>query len=173
MFRFPAVRMVAVLALAGMLAGCSTHGQSRYSERDIGRSSVVEFGTVIQARQVDIRGETSGLGWMAGAAAGGIALSGVGQGSGNAAAILGGVIAGALLGSMAEQSMSNRVGIEYIVTLANGTTVTIVQDQPPEDRVFQAGNRVMVQTSGSYRRVLPADHLPTQVNRPAGITVVD
>lgn len=173
MLRFPALRVVAVLALAGMLAGCSTQGQSRYAERDIGRSSVVEFGTVIQARKVDIQGETTGLGGMAGAAAGGIALSGVGQGSGNAAAILGGVLVGALLGSMAEQSMSDRVGIEYIVTLANGTTVTIVQDQPPEDRVFQAGNRVMVQTSGSYRRVLPADHLPTQVNRPAGITVVD
>lgn len=165
--------MIAVVVLAGLLAGCATQGQSRYSERDVGRASVVEFGTVIQARQVDIRGENSGIGGMVGGAAGGIAMSGVGQGSGNAAAILGGVVAGALLGAMAEQAMSDRVGIEYIVTLANGSTVTIVQDQPPEDRVFQPGNRVMVQTSGSYRRVLAADHLPTQVNRPAGIKVVD
>ncbi len=31
----------------------------------------------------------------------------------------------------------------------------------------------MIQTSGSYQRVLPAEHLPTEIKRPQGIKLVD
>ena len=33
----------------------------------------------------------------------------------------------------------------------------------------QPGDRVMVQASGLYQRVLPASNLPTEIDRPKGI----
>ncbi|WP_247872505.1 hypothetical protein [Azospirillum sp. TSO35-2] len=139
----------------------------------MGRASVVEFGTVVAARPVDIRGQNTGVGGLVGGTAGGLALSNVGRGTGNVAAILGGVLVGAAMGAMAEQAASDRVGIEYTVTLANGKTITIVQDQAAGDRVFNPSERVMIQANGTYQRVLPADHLPNQIARPQGIKVVD
>lgn len=162
------------LILAGsLLTGCATQGQSRYSYQDVGRASVVEFGTVLASRAVDIRGQNTGAGGMVGATAGGLAMSNVGRGTGNAAAIIGGALAGALIGAAAEQAAADRVGIEYVITLANGKTITIVQDQPQGDRVFAAGERVMVQASGTYQRVLSADHLPTEVTKPKDIKLVN
>ncbi|MFP5513018.1 MAG: hypothetical protein ACLGJC_08050 [Alphaproteobacteria bacterium] len=161
------------ICLAASLTGCATQGQSRYSFQDVGRASAVEFGTVVASRQVDIRGQNTGVGGVVGGTAGGLAMSNVGQGSGNVAAILGGVLVGAAIGAMAEQAASDRVGIEYTITLANGKTITIVQEQAAGDRVFNPSERVMVQANGTYQRVLPADHLPNQIARPQGIKVVD
>ncbi|AWU95903.1 hypothetical protein DM194_12920 (plasmid) [Azospirillum ramasamyi] len=122
---------------------------------------------------MDIRGQNTGVGGVVGGTAGGLAMSNVGQGSGNVAAILGGVLVGAAIGAMAEQAASDRVGVEYTITLANGKTITIVQEQAAGDRVFSPSERVMVQANGTYQRVLPADHLPNQIARPQGIKVVD
>jgi outer membrane lipoprotein SlyB len=155
------------------MSGCASPGQSRYAVRDVGRASIVEFGTVVGARQVDIKGQNTGAGAIAGGAAGGIAMSGVGNSSGNAAAILGGVVAGAVVGAIVEQSLSDRTGIEYTITLANGKTITLAQEQQQGDRVFIPGDRVMVQANGTYQRVLAADHLPTEIARPKAIKVVD
>ncbi|WP_451983460.1 hypothetical protein [Azospirillum endophyticum] len=157
----------------GSLAGCATQGQSRYSFQDVGRASAVEFGTVVASRPVDIRGQNTGVGGVVGGTAGGLAMSNVGRGTGNVAAILGGVLVGAAVGAIAEQAASDRVGIEYTITLANGKTITIVQEQAAGDRVFNPADRVMVQASGTYQRVLSADHLPNQIARPQGIKVVD
>lgn len=51
--------------------------------------------------------------------------------------------------------------------------MTIVQNMNKGDILLNPGQRVMVQTSGSYQRVLPADNLPTEIKRPQGIRVVD
>ena len=155
------------------LGACATQGQNRYSYQDVGRATVVEFGTVLASRPVDIRGQNTGAGGLVGATAGGLAMSNVGRGSGNVAAIVGGALVGAAAGALAEQAMADRVGIEYVVTLANGKTITIVQEQGQGEQVFGPGQRVMVQSSGTYQRVLSADHLPTAVNRPKDIKVVD
>jgi len=165
--------LLAAAVLAAGLAGCATQGQNRYSYQDVGHASIVEFGTVLSSRQVEINGRNTGLGAGVGAAAGGIALSNVGQGSGNAAAILGGVVAGAVIGAVAEQAAADRVGIEYIITLANGKTITIVQEQVKGDRVFVPGDAVMVQESGTYQRVLPADQLPSQITKPKSVKIAE
>lgn len=163
----------AVVLLAVGLTGCQNPGQSRYSYYDVGRSRTVEFGTVVAVRQVEITGRNTGAGGLVGGAAGGIAGSTIGRGSGNAAAILGGVVIGLAAGALAEQALVDRTGLEYTVTLANGKTLTIVQEQDKNDRVFAPGERVMVQASGAYQRVLAADHLPTEIARPKGIEVKD
>lgn len=163
---------LAVLLLA--LAGCATNpGQSQYKWNEVGQSTLVEFGTVIQVREVGITGPNSGVGALAGTAAGAAVGSQIGQGSGNTAAIIGVAIAGAIAGSALEQAAANTTGMEYVITTEKGRTMTVVQNMNKGDVVLPPGSRVMVQTSGSYQRVLPADTLPTEIKRPKGIKVVD
>lgn len=168
-----ALAVAGILMAASGLTACQNPNQNRYSYQDVGRASVVEFGAVVAVRQVDITGRNTGLGAGVGGAAGGIAGSTIGRGSGNAAAVLGGVVIGAIAGAVVEQAMADRTGLEYTVTLANGKTITIVQEQGPSDRVLAPGERVTIQASGTYQRVLPADHLPTEISRPKGIKVTD
>ncbi len=164
----------AILGVAALsLGACASQSQNRYSYRDVGQATSVEFGTVMATRPVDITGQNTGAGGLVGGAAGGLAMSNVGKGSGNVAAILGGALVGAVAGAVAEQAISDRTGIEYVVTLATGRTITIVQEQAANEPVFGPGQRVMVQTNGTYQRVLSADHLPTETSRPKGIKVVD
>lgn len=166
--------IIILLATTAILAGCAKQpGQNQYGYQDVGQTALVEFGTVVNAREVGITGRNTGAGALLGAGAGAGAGAYVGNGSGNAWAIAGGAIAGAVAGAAIEQAAADCTGIEYTITKENGQTVTIVQNQNKEDRVFQAGERVMVQTSGSYQRVLPAEHLPEQIKRPKGIKVVD
>jgi outer membrane lipoprotein SlyB len=172
-FKLQVRRLLACAAVLALVSGCVNQGQSRYMEAEVGKASLVEFGTVVASRQVEIKGQQSGAGAAVGGAAGGIAMAGVGSGSGNAAAILGGVVVGAVAGAMAEQAMKDRYGVEYVITLQNGKTITIVQEQIKGDVIFRAGDRVMVQASGTFQRVLPADSLPTEINRPKGIQVKD
>jgi outer membrane lipoprotein SlyB len=159
------------LALA--VIGCSSEGQSRYNYDEVGKAVVVEFGTLIAARPVDITGKNSGTGAALGATAGGLVGSAIGRGGGNVAAIVGGVVVGAVAGAVAEQIAANRTGLEYTILLRNGKAITIAQEQEQKDRVFAPGERVMVQVSGSYQRVLAADGVPTEMNRPKGINIRD
>jgi outer membrane lipoprotein SlyB len=167
-----AIRFYVILVIPLLvLTCCSPQGQSRYNYDEVGQISVVEFGTIISARQVDITGKNTGTGAVLGGTAGGLVGSAIGKGGGNAAAIVGGLVIGAVAGAVAEQAMANHVGLEYTILLRNGKVITLVQDQEKKDRVFQPNERVMVQVSGSYERVLPADQVPTEMDRPKGITV--
>lgn len=161
------------LAAVLLLSACANNGQSRYSYNEVGHSTLAVFGTVISTRSVDITGKNTGTGAAIGGAAGGIAGSQFGHGGGNAAATLAGVVVGAVAGAVAEQAMADRVGTEYVIALTNGKVLTIVQEQNQADRIFNPGERVIVQASGQYQRVLPADTLPTQMNRPTGIEFID
>lgn len=173
--RKPGMRsaVCALLVGAALISGCATQGQNRYSHQDVGRTTSVEFGTVLATRQVEIQGRNTGVGGALGATAGGLAMSNVGAGTGNIAAIIGGAVVGAAAGALAEQAMSDRMGFEYVVTLANGKTITIVQEQGRNERVFGPGDAVMVQASGTYQRVLSAEHLPSTINRPKTVKIAE
>jgi len=167
-------KSVLVLCVFAALSACAKQdGQNQYSHKDVGQSTLTDFATVISVREVGITGENTGAGGLVGAGVGAGAGSYIGSGSGDAWAIAGGALAGAVIGAMAEQAAADRTGYEYVLTKENGQTVTIVQNQNKGDRLLQAGERVMVQTSGSYQRVLPASNLPTEIPRPKGIKVTD
>lgn len=167
-------KAVVALCAAILLVGCAKQaGQNQYGFADVGQSTLVEFGTVLDAREVGITGRNSGLGATVGAAAGAGGGAYVGNGSGTAWAVAGGAIAGAMVGAAAEQAMADSKGVEYTVITESGRTMTIVQNMNKEDRMLRNGERVMVQISGSYQRVLPANHLPEKVKRPKGIKVED
>lgn len=167
-------KAMSALSVVLLLCGCAKQdGLSQYNYNDVGQSTLVEFGTIVNAREVGITGQNSGAGALVGAGVGAGAGSYAGGGSGTAWAMVGGALAGAAIGAIAEQSAADSKGMEYTVTKENGQTITVVQNMNKEDRILQSGERVMVQISGSYQRVLPANNLPEQIKRPKGIKVVD
>ncbi len=165
-------RYIALLLLVSLTA-CARPSQNRYGYQDVGQASVVEFGTVISERPVEITGQNTGLGATAGAAGGALGGAYIGRGGGTLGAMIATAIVGGIAGHVAEQAISDHSGIEYVITLENGQTVTVVQNYVEGDPSIRSGQRVMVQTSGMYQRILPADNLPTKIKRPKKIKVVD
>lgn len=166
-------KLFAILLLASTLSGCVTDSQNMYSESDVGRETATEFGRIVKVREVKIQGKNTGTGSAIGATAGGVAGSQIGNGNGSVAAALGGIVIGAIIGGVAEQQAQKRKGIEYTITKRNGKTVTIVQNIAKDDQPLRKGQRVLIQTSGSYMRVLPDDDLPEKIKRPKDIKVED
>lgn len=157
-----------------LLSACAKpSGQSQYQAGEVGKSTLIEFGTIITSREVGITGKNSGTGALMGAGVGAGAGSYAGGGSGQIWTTLGGALVGAAAGAASEQALADSKGVEYVITTEKGKTLSVAQNVNKEDRVLQPGQRVMVQTSGSYQRVLPADSLPTEIKRPKGIKVVD
>ena len=109
--------IILLIAVLGALSGCEHPNQNTYRYDEVGKSSAVSFGTVLAIREVNIIGKNTGAGAVAGAAAGAGAGSYLGSGSGNAWAIGGGLLVGAVAGALAEQAMADRKGIEYTVIL--------------------------------------------------------
>ncbi len=170
------MKKLIVIALCApfALAACAKDpSQNRYNYNEVGQSVIAEFATVASVREVDITGRNTGAGALAGAAAGAGGGSYVGNGSGSAWGAAGGALAGAAIGYAVEQSVADHKGYEYIVVTEEKKTKTIVQNQAPQDRVFKAGDRVLVQTKGTYQRVLPTDSLPDTVKKPKGFNIVD
>jgi outer membrane lipoprotein SlyB len=158
---------VALLCL--MVAGCNFSTQTRYNYAEVGQIQVVNFGTVIGVRDIDIVAETSIGGGVVGGVGGAVAGGNIGSGTGSLAAVVGGAVVGATVGAALEQAIRNRGGVEYTVTLENGKTLTVAQNVSDKDVVLRTGDRVMVQINGAYQRVLPANQLPTEIERPKGI----
>ena len=164
---------IAYLLTAAILTSCAQPNQNRYGFQDVGHASEVEFGTLISSRPVEITGKNTGTGAVAGAGAGAVAGSALGNGRGSLIALIGGAVIGGIAGHMTEQAISDHDGMEYVVTLRNGKSLTIVQNIGKDDRPLHKGQRVMVQTSGAYQRVLPADDLPEKAKKAKQIEVVD
>jgi outer membrane lipoprotein SlyB len=149
-------RSILILILA--LSACAPiHGQNRYNFSEAGQATEVIFGTVLRMRPVDIVGKNSGLGMTAGMAAGSAAGYQIGNGNGQLAGLLAGMLVGGIAGHIAEQEMQNYKGYEYLVKLKGGKTITVVQNQQSGDVVFKKGDKVMVQSSGQYQRVMEAE----------------
>ena len=161
-------KVTACLVMVALLAACGEPpSQDRYDSRDVGMNATVLFGTVLSERQVQVTGQDTGNGALIGGVGGGVAGSVIGAGNGSILTALGGALIGMYAGNKAEKGMGNRVGIEYIIALENGWNQSIVQNIAKDDVPIAVGTRVMVQTQGSYRRVLPAAMAQGQPQQPA------
>lgn len=159
------------LMITVLFAGCARlSSQGVYQESEIGRTSAVSFGTVVNVRMVDVVGKSTGAGSLVGGTTGGALAS---QGSNNGVAVIGGIIAGSVVGIISEQAMRDRKGIEYIIVLKSGATQIITQEIGEKEIPIKSGDRVIVQNSGGYQRVLPINNLPTEIHRPKGIKIID
>lgn len=168
------MKMKTVIATAAFLAlflvvSCKYSTQSRYNYSEVGQVQVVQFGTVIAVRDIEISGENSGAAAVAGAAGGAAVGVGTGRGFGSVAGGVAGAAVGAVIGSELEQAIRSRGGVEYTVVLQNGKTITVAQNISEKDIILNVNDRVIVQVNGQYQRVLPANELPTEIEKPKGI----
>ena len=117
MKKFSAVIIIASL----MLSACARNMATNTYKSSEGSGKVVE-GTIVSARQVELKeadklGDNA-VGGLAGGVAGGVAGSAIGKGKGEAAATVGGVIAGALIGAVIQDQLGKSDGMEYIIKIA-------------------------------------------------------
>lgn len=141
--------LVVPLALLLPLAGCAESPNS-VSRSTANTVQPVYFGTITRVQGVDIAGRPR-LGAITGAIIGGAAGSTIGS---STAANVAGAAAGAAAGGAAggaAQGASRTRGIEFIIRLDNGDTVSIVQQGNIND--YRVGDRVRVTGSAGNARV--------------------
>jgi outer membrane lipoprotein SlyB len=140
------------LAAALLLVGCSHPSGSTYEAGDVGRTIETAKASVVSSRVVKIAGQPNAVGPVAGGALGAAGSALAFQGSG-LVAVIGGVL-GAGAGYLAQQRLNNREGIEYVLEMDDGRTVTLVQNRASEETPLPDGTPVLVQVSGQYTRVI-------------------
>ena len=140
------------LAAALLLVGCGHPSGSTYEAGDVGRAIETAQGSVVSSRVVKISGQPNAVGPVAGGALGAAGSALAFQGSG-LVAVIGGVL-GAGVGYLTQQQLNNREGIEYVLQMDDGRTVTLVQNREDEEQPLADGTPVLVQVSGQYTRVI-------------------
>ncbi len=138
-------------ALLAVLGGCGpSYSPNTYAGSAVQQANKVEQGVVVGVRQVAVSADAA-LGTVAGAAAGGIAGSGVDAGGPiTALSALGGSVIGGVVGSGVEHATGDTTAYEYIVRQTNGDLVSVTQrDTVP----LAIGEKVLVIT-GKQARVV-------------------
>ena len=158
--------MKRLLFLVLIVSACTSPGQNTYDTRELGRSKLVNFGTVIGVRTVQVVDRDS-----KGAAVGGVVGLVAGRKGSSPGEVVASTLAGAATGAAVGALAQPQDAVEYTVTLETGATLTLAQARNPADRPIAVGDRVMVQLSSGVQRVLPASDLPTSIAKPQGITL--
>jgi outer membrane lipoprotein SlyB len=127
-----------------------------YSRERAQRVQTIEYGEILEVRQVLIEGTKSGMGTLAGGVLGGALGSGIGRGVGTTIGVVGGAIAGGVAGSAVEEAATKQPGVEVTIRMDTGKTIALVQGIDPPVR---AGDRVRVlrNPDGSARAIPTAE----------------
>ncbi|MCB1696592.1 MAG: hypothetical protein H6984_03360 [Pseudomonadales bacterium] len=182
------VAFASILTITGaslLMSGCATPklSDSLYRVSEVGVSKQTLRCRVLEVREVAIRDDerdAEGTG-LFGAMVGGIVGATLGNSVGNGltnllateVAAAAGVAAGGIAGSKIGDKMSERSGLEYSIILTSGEERTLVQEFLPADRVLAVNDSCRLQVASDGRnRVLPAEHLPTEVYAPKTTALV-
>lgn len=182
------IRLSAITAAFATLSACATTttypSESVYTRAETMRASSVDRCRVIDTRQISVGATTTqasrygrpttqmeetigaALGAGLGAALGGQVGNGDGRDIAVAIGTALGSAAGAQAGSRMAQARQRQPGIEYSVLNASGRELVIAQNHNPGDRIVPAGGSCRLVQGVEGLRVMPADHLPGQVQRP-------
>lgn len=148
-----------------LTVACSKQqSQSEYGINEVGQYISAEYAIVFSVRPVDITGESATTA-AAGASPIGASIGGM---TGPAGTYVGGELGG-LWGSginAAEEVATEKKGYEYTLVTEGGATKTIVQYQNAKDIVFKPGDLVLVQSTGTFHRVLSTANLPENIKEP-------
>ncbi len=172
-----------IISLLFILAACTSRpefSESVYVATEVGEAKRVVRCRVLSVREIVIRDDDANKqGEAIGGLAGGVLGTALGATVGGSAsdrqlaAAIGGIagtIGGAIAGEAIGEERGRRKGLEYSVITADGTEVTFAQELLEGDRISPEGSTCRMQISGSKRRILPADYLPDQVERPEETT---
>lgn len=146
-------RLVSLLLVALLgLAACATNKSGdTYTNRQARQEMTVRLGVVESVREVQLEGEKTGVGSVAGAAVGGVAGSSIGGGKGQIVGAVIGAVLGGLAGNAIEEGATKRQAMEITVKLDSGTLIAVVQEGVPDE--FRAGDRVRVLSGSGDTRV--------------------
>jgi outer membrane lipoprotein SlyB len=141
----PALPLVAAMGLLALVPACApTNANTSVPAYAVGSAASVAFGTIVGARPVQVQGRQSGVGTLAGAAAGGVAGSFIGgDWRSNALAGIGGAIVGGLAGNAIERGVTQGQAVEFFVRLDRGGADPIAIIQTNEE-ALQVGDRVVI-----------------------------
>ena len=125
-----------------------------YTVQGSQQAQAVQFGTVLAIQPVLIAPNSTGIGTLGGAAAGGYLGSRMGNGRGSTALAILGAVAGGIAGSAAEGATTREQGLQITVRLDNSQAVAITQ---AADVQLSVGQRVEIigNLYGGKARVLP------------------
>jgi outer membrane lipoprotein SlyB len=148
------LKTLTALALAGLMAACSTSSPDVISRNDAQRLSTVQDAVVLSSRPVTVDGSQSGVGAATGAVVGGVAGSSVGGRRESVAVGVIGAVAGAALGNAIERASTREEAVEIMLQLKNGERRAVVQAKGNE--TFNPGDAVILVTTGGKVRVTRA-----------------
>lgn len=170
--------LASVVTLLVLSACTQKPGQDVYRAGEVGKSRAVEFGTVLNVRDVMIAADNHGGGALLGAGAGAGGASYIGNRSGSTWAAAGGAIIGGLIGNAIQEEVGKSEGYEYTLEMLNGDVKTIVQEKIEGDKVFKAGDKVMLQYCDAgnehvkrcadgkdFQRLLPVQKFPSKAKK--------
>lgn len=129
------------MGLLVLTACADKYSPDSYSPGGMQQANKVDRAIVKSVRQVDVNDPSLGLGTLGGAAAGGLAGSQIGAGTGNAFATLGGVLVGGAIGYVVDQDINSTTAYEYILEKQNGDLMTLAEKQ---DQPFNTGDHVLI-----------------------------
>lgn len=148
----PTILLVAASPLLFVSCAQDSNTGDTYSKHEAGHAQSVKTGKVTSVRNVKIEGD-SGTGKLLGGIAGGFLGNNIGSGrTANTAGAIGGAMAGAAIGSHVEQGVGSRSGLEIMVRLDKGGSISIVQEVNPRE-IFNVGDRVRILYNGKKTRV--------------------
>lgn len=135
--------IVTAAAAMSLIAGCA----SRLPVSSTTGTTLVRTGTVVDVRDVDVRGgQASGLASAVGAILGGVAGSTIGSGTGSAVAAAGGAIAGGVAGQYASERANASRTVQVRVKFEGGEE-QVYQVEPTKS--FKKGDVIHVTTTTS------------------------
>jgi len=105
------------------------------------KASCAECGVIESIRELEARGESSGLGVVGGAVVGGVLGHQVGGGTGKKIATVAGAVGGAVAGNEIEKRMKSGKSYEITVRFEDGSSRVIPEASAP---VWRIGDRVKV-----------------------------
>ena len=136
------IALFATLAFVGVAAAQSTPPA---------KATCTDCGVVRAVRNVETKGQASGVGAVAGGVIGGVIGHQFGSGRGNTAATIVGAGAGAYGGHQIEKNRNKKSSWNVEVRMDNGTTRTFSYNNKPE---FREGDRVKAQDGGKRLALL-------------------
>ena len=139
------LRVLGVSLIGLTLAGCvndSSLSGDVYSASEAKQVQNVTYGTVVNARPVQIQGgdENNVMGAIGGA-------------TGRSLATAAGAVAGGVAGQGVQGAMNKTQGVELEIRKDDGSTIMVVQKQGSTR--FSAGQRVVLASNGSQVTVSP------------------
>ena len=146
---------LAIIAVCPLLVvSCAQDSMTgdTYSRYEAGHAQSVKTGRITSIQNVNIQAGNN-AGKIIGGIAGGFLGHNIGSGTAaNTAGAIGGALVGSAVGSHLEQGIGSRPGLNIIVKLDGGGSISVVQEYS-RNEYFKIGDRVKVFYNGDKTRV--------------------